>query len=271
MLWQEGACIKSFKLVTKGRFQEAGIRQLLVTPAGPGASGTRRIEDNLSDLRAQVAANQKGIDLLGQLVEQYGLKKIQAYMGHVQDAAEMAISNRLCELSHSRGMKETDTVHAKDFLDDGSPIVLALTIDRRQGCAVFDFSGTGPEIWGNCNAPSAVTTSAVLYCLRCLIKKELPLNQGCLEPVKIHIPPGCLLSPSADAAVAGGNVLTSQRVVDVVLKAFGVAAASQGCMNNVTFGNEHFGYYETIGGGAGAGPSWQPGRKLIYTQKRTHP
>jgi 5-oxoprolinase (ATP-hydrolysing) len=256
MLWQEGACIQSFKLVTKGRFQEAGIRKLLVTPAGPGASGTRRIEVNLSDLRAQVAANQKGIDLLGQLVDQYGLKKIQAYMGHVQDAAEVAIRKRLCELSHNRGMAEKDTVHAKDFLDDGSPIVLALTIDRRQGSAVFDFSGTGQELWGNCNAPSAVTTSAVLYCLRCLIKKELPLNQGCLAPVQIHIPPGCLLAPSAEAAVAGGNVLTSQRVVDVVLKAFGVAAASQGCMNNITFGNEHFGYYETIGGGAGAGPDW---------------
>ena len=152
----------------------------------------------------------------------------------------------------------------EDCLDDGSPIRLELTLDRRDGSAVFDFTGTGPELWGNLNAPAAVTRSAVLYCLRCLIQKELPLNDGCLAPVTIHIPPGSLLDPSPDAAVAGGNVLTSQRVTDVVLKAFGVAAASQGCMNNFTFGSEIFGYYETIGGGAGAGPSWN-GQSGVHT------
>jgi 5-oxoprolinase (ATP-hydrolysing) len=139
-----------------------------------------------------------------------------------------------------------------------------LTIDRRDGSATLDFTGTGTETWGNCNAPKAVTKSAILYCLRCLIKKDLPLNYGCLIPITIRVPQGSLLDPSPDAAVVGGNVLTSQRITDVVLKAFGVAAASQGCMNNFTFGNDRFGYYETIGGGAGAGPTWH-GQTGVHT------
>jgi len=249
--------------VENGRFQEAGIRDLLLAPGrltpAPGRpviGGSRRLDDNISDLKAQVAANQKGIELVQEMVNHYGLAVVQAYMGHVQDAAEAAVRERLRELSMVNDMAEIDTVCAVDYLDDGSTIALALTIDRRDGSAIFDFSGTGPEIWGNCNAPRAVTTSAVLYCLRCLIEKELPLNHGCLIPIQIEVPPGSLLDPSPEAAVVGGNVLTSQRVVDVILKAFGVAAASQGCMNNFTFGNERFGYYETIGGGAGAGPTW---------------
>ncbi|XP_071437997.1 5-oxoprolinase isoform X1 [Pithys albifrons albifrons] len=125
-----------------------------------------------------------------------------------------------------------------------------------QGSAVFDFGGTGPEVLGNCNAPRAITLSALIYCLRCLVGHDIPLNQGCLAPVQVLIPGGSILDPSPEAAVVGGNVLTSQRVVDVVLKAFGVCAASQGCMNNVTFGSERGGYYETVAGGAGAGPHW---------------
>ena len=157
-----------------------------------------------------------------------------------------------------------DTVKAVDYLDDGSPISLALTIDRSKGSAHFDFTGTGPELWGNLNSPLAVTKSAILYSLRCLIKKDLPLNHGCLTPITMQVPEGSLLDPSPEAAVVGGNVLTSQRVVDVLLKAFGVAAASQGCMNNFTFGNEKFGYYETVGGGAGAGPGWH-GQTGVHT------
>jgi 5-oxoprolinase (ATP-hydrolysing) len=268
---EEGACISSFKLVADGIFQEAGIADLLLAPGRltpqpgrPAISGTRLLADNISDLKAQVAANQKGIELVLEMVDHYGLDVVQAYMGHVQDAAETAVRNRLKELSLSKGMQEKDTVRAVDYLDDGSPIALALTIDRTDGSAAFDFAGTGPEIWGNCNAPSAVARSAILYSLRCLIEKDLPLNDGCLIPITIHIPPGSLLAPSADAAVVGGNVLTSQRVVDVILKAFGVAAASQGCMNNFTFGNARFGYYETIGGGAGAGPTWH-GQTGVHT------
>lgn len=268
---EEGACITSFKLVEKGVFQEKGISELLLAPGRlipqpgrPSISGTRLLADNISDLKAQVAANNKGIELVLEMVAHYGLDVVQAYMGHVQDAAEDAVRSRLKELSRSKGMKKKDTVQAVDYLDDGSPIVLSLTIDRADGSAVFDFTGTGPEIWGNCNAPSAVTRSAILYSLRCLIEKDLPLNDGCLIPITIRIPPGSLLDPSIEAAVVGGNVLTSQRVVDVILKAFGVAAASQGCMNNFTFGNDRFGYYETIGGGAGAGPTWH-GQTGVHT------
>ena len=268
---EEGACITSFKLVENGIFQEAGISRLLlapgeITPAPgrPPISGTRLLADNISDLKAQVAANQKGIELVLEMVDHYGLEVVQAYMRHVQDAAEDAVRVRLKELSLSKGMAQVDTVRALDYLDDGSPIALALTIDRRDGSAALDFSGTGTEIWGNCNAPKAVTKSAILYCLRCLIKKDLPLNDGCLIPITIRVPRGSLLDPSAEAAVVGGNVLTSQRITDVVLRAFGVAAASQGCMNNFTFGNDRFGYYETIGGGAGAGPTWH-GQTGVHT------
>ncbi|WP_446011751.1 hydantoinase B/oxoprolinase family protein [Candidatus Electrothrix sp.] len=264
LLSEEGAAIESFRLVQGGVFQEEGIAALLLKSTGPGCSGTRRLADNISDLRAQVAANQKGIDLILGMVEDYGLEAVHAYMGHVQDAAEAAVRKALCELSLNRGMAEQDTVEAVDYLDDGSPISLRLTIDRRDGSATFDFSGTGPELWGNLNAPKAVTRSALLYSLRCLVEKDIPLNHGCMIPVRLIIPPGSLLDPSPEAGVVGGNVLTSQRVVDVVLRAFGVAAASQGCMNNLCFGNEGFGYYETIGGGAGAGPSWH-GQSGVHT------
>lgn len=268
---EEGACITSFKLVENGAFQEAGLTELLLAPGKlnafegrPANHGARRPADNISDLKAQVAANRKGIDLVLEMVDHYGLDVVQAYMGHVQEATEAATRSALKELSSKKGMKEVDSVTAVDYLDDGSPIVLNLTIDRRDGSAVFDFSGTGPEIWGNCNAPRAVTSSAVLYCLRCLIEKDLPLNHGALIPISLSIPKGSLLDPSPEAAVVGGNVLTSQRVTDIVLKAFGVAAASQGCMNNFTFGNQRFGYYETIGGGAGAGPTWH-GQSGVHT------
>jgi len=141
-------------------------------------------------------------------------------------------------------------------MDDGSPIDLTLTINRQSRTAEFDFTNSGFEIFGNINAPKAITYSAIIYCLRCLIDTDIPLNQGCLNPISVKIREGSLLDPSETAAVVGGNVLTSQRITDVILKAFNVCAASQGCMNNLTFGNEKFGYYETIAGGAGAGPTW---------------
>nr|WP_320013869.1 hydantoinase B/oxoprolinase family protein [uncultured Desulfobacter sp.] len=270
-LEEEGARITSFKLVENGIFQEEGISKLLLAPGKltpapghPAISGTRLLADNISDLKAQIAANQKGIELVLEMVDHYGLDVVQAYMKHVQDAAEEAVRQRLRVLSESKGMAERDTIRAKDYLDDGSPIALALTINRKDGSALFDFQGTGSQIWGNCNAPKAVTKSAILYCLRCLIEKDLPLNHGCLIPITVNIPKGSLLDPSSEAAVVGGNVLTSQRITDVVLKAFGVAAASQGCMNNFTFGNDRFGYYETIAGGAGAGPTWH-GQTGVHT------
>lgn len=265
-IWEEGAAIKAFKLVEKGIFQE-GIVKLLQFPCSDESAynipGTRRLQDNLSDLRAQVAANQRGIFLIKELIEQYGLDTVQAYMNYVQLNAEEAVREMLKSIaakvsSQSTGVgnQSSVTIEEEDYMDDGSVIHLKLTIDSDKGEANFDFSGTSSEVYGNWNAPEAVTAAAVIYCLRCLVDVDIPLNQGCLAPVKIYIPPGSFLSPSDRAAVVGGNVLTSQRITDVVLTAFKACACSQGCMNNLTFGDETFGYYETIGGGSGAGPTW---------------
>lgn len=259
-LSEEGVCIESFKLVENGVFQERGIAALLTAPP----YGTRALADNVSDLKAQVAANKRGADLLDQLVGEHSLETVQAYMKHIQQNAEDAVRGMLRRLSSEKSPRPTDTLSATDYLDDGSPIVLRLTLDRESGGAIFDFTGTGAQLPGNCNAPRAVTWSAVLYVLRCLVQDDSPLNQGCLQPIRVIIEDGSLLAPSATAAVCGGNVLTSQRVTDVILKAFGAAAASQGCMNNLTFGNDRFAYYETIGGGAGAGPHWH-GRSGVHT------
>ncbi|GMH44654.1 hypothetical protein BSKO_12606 [Bryopsis sp. KO-2023] len=271
-LVEEGASIVSFKLVRvgsdgKGVFQEEGITEILMAPGKSGiegVSGTRALEDNLSDLRAQVAANNQGITLVGQLIEACGLDVVQAYMRHIQQNAEDSVREMLKEFSEGQNLPPVGMVSGQDQMDDGSPIKLAVTIDRNDGSAIFDFEGTGPEVFGNCNAPPAVTYSAILYSLRCLVNRDIPLNQGCLAPVSIKIPEGCLLAPSKDAGVCGGNTLTCQRVTDVVLKAFKAAAASQGCMNNFTFGDETMGYYETIAGGSGAGPKWH-GRSGVHT------
>ena len=270
-LVEEGVAITSFTLVRDGVFREEAIQSLLLEPGRikrrngqAPISGARRVKDNLSDLKAQVAANKKGIDLVRGMIESYGLEVVQSYMGHVRKSAEEAVRKMLRRLSREAGLKEVDTVYGVEYLDDGSPIRLALTIDRGQGSALFDFAGTGPELWGNLNTPRAVTWSAILYCLRCLVDRDIPLNQGCLQPVTLKIPQGSLLDPSPEAAVVGGNVLTSQRLVDLIFKCFGAVAASQGCMNNLTFGHERFGYYETIGGGAGAGPGWH-GQSGVHT------
>lgn len=266
-IWEEGAAIKAFKLVEKGIFQEEGIIKLLKFPGADEHSqnipGTRRLQDNLSDLRAQVAANQRGITLIKELIEQYGLETVQAYMTYVQLNAEEAVREmlksvaaRISSESTRLGERNSITIEEEDCMDDGSVIHLKLTIDSNKGEASFNFSGTSPEVYGNWNAPEAVTAAAVIYCLRCLVDVDIPLNQGCLAPVNIHIPAGSFLSPSDKAAVVGGNVLTSQRITDVVLTAFQACACSQGCMNNLTFGDNTFGYYETIGGGSGAGPTW---------------
>ncbi|GFY82621.1 oxoprolinase 1 [Actinidia rufa] len=244
-IWEEGAAIKAFKLVEKGTFQEEGIIKLLKFPSSDEPAhnipGTRRLQDNLSDLRAQVAANQRGISLIKELIEQYRLETVQAYMTYVHVNADAAVREMLKSVaakvsseSANYGEGETLTVEEEDYMDDGSIIHLKLSIDPEKGEAEFDFSGTSPEVYGNWNAPEAVIAAAVIYCLRCLVNVDIPLNQGCLAPVKIHIPNGSFLSPSDKAAVVGGN----------------------GCMNNLTFGDDTFGYYETIGGGSGAGPTW---------------
>jgi len=264
-LWQEGASFKSFKIVRAGQFQEVALTEALMAPAQhPGCTGTRLLQDNLSDLRAQIAANQKGIQLVSELIDQYGLDVVQAYMGHIQHNAEVAVREMLKIIGESAIEKTGCSVLlAADSMDDGSIIQLKISIDVESGEAIFDFEGTGTEVWGNINAPKAVTMSAIIYCLRCLVGHDIPLNQGCLNPVTVKIPCGSLLDPSENVAVVGGNVLTSQRIVDVVLLAFEACAASQGCCNNITFGDESFGYYETVAGGSGAGPTWH-GRSGVH-------
>ncbi|KAJ1798173.1 hypothetical protein LPJ59_002672 [Coemansia sp. RSA 2399] len=271
-LYQEGASTMGVKIVRKGKLQESEIKRVLLDePARyPECSGTRNYRDVLSDLKAQVAANHRGIGLVHHLCAEYGLDVVQAYMSHIQRTAEAAVRSLLKETRKGNGAAQ---LKGHDFMDDGSKINLCVEIDE-DGSALFDFSGTSPEVYSNINAPPSVTYSAIIYCLRCMVQNELPLNQGCLAPVKVVIPKDTLLFPSATAAVVGGNVLTSQRLCDVILSAFGAAAASQGCMNNLTFGvpsaeedgkrYDGWGYYETIAGGHGAGPTWN-GQSGVHT------
>lgn len=273
-LFQEGAAIKSEKLVSEGKFNEKRITELLYDePAQyPGCSGTRCLADNINDLKAQIAANRKGINLINTLIGDYGENVVQFYMKNIQDNAELSVRNLLRDVSKRFQYQDLSAV---DYMDDGSPIKLKITIKPEEGEAIFDFEGTGPEVYGNTNAPEAVTYSAIIYCLRCLISEDIPLNQGCLKPIDVRIPPKSFLSPSDKAAVVGGNVLTSQRVTDVILRCFDACAASQGDCNNLTFGfggnlsdssepTRGFGYYETIAGGSGAGPTWD-GTNGVHT------
>lgn len=276
-LFQEGAAIKSEKLVSEGHFNEERIVQLLRDePAQyPGCSGTRCLSDNINDLKAQVAANQKGINLISTLMADYGESVVQFYMRNIQANAEKSVRELLKGVYQRFKGRDLSAV---EYMDDGSPIKLRVSIDPKKGEATFDFTGTGPQVYGNINAPEAVTYSAIIYCLRCLIEEDIPLNQGCLKPIRVIIPKKSFLSPGEGAAVVGGNVLTSQRVTDVVLKAFRACAASQGDTNNLTFGfggqtedeqgkkkeTRGFGYYETIAGGSGAGPSWN-GTSGVHT------
>ncbi|KAL8570454.1 hypothetical protein ACOMHN_034489 [Nucella lapillus] len=263
---QEGAVFKSFKLVQGGVFQEKAVTEAFMAPGKvEGSSGTRNLQDNLSDLRAQVAANQKGIRLVSELIEEYTLPVVQAYMAYIQENAELAVRDMLREIARkTREATGTTRLTSTDYMDDGSPITLTVDINEREGTALFDFTNSGYEVHGNCNAPRAVTLSGLIYCMRSMVGHDIPLNQGCLNPIQVIIPQGSILCPSEQAAVVGGNVLTSQRVVDVILRAFQACAASQGCMNNVTFGDDTLGYYETVAGGAGAGPSWH-GRSGVHS------
>lgn len=241
---EEGLRFHDFTLVEEGRFREDEVRALLASGRWP----VRNPEEMVSDLRSQVAANAIGARLLGELCEREGLGRIETRMDAVlEDAAEATreILARLPQGSH----------RFEDALDDGS--ALCVRIEIGGGAAIFDFTGTAPQLPGNLNAPRAVTTAAVLFVLRSLVNRRIPLNAGTLDPVSILIPQGCFLDPAPPAAVAGGNVETSQRVADVLLGALGALAASQGTMNNLTFGAAGWGFYETIGGGAGAGPGFR--------------
>jgi 5-oxoprolinase (ATP-hydrolysing) len=255
-LAEEGVLIRNFRLLDRGRSRVEELRALLA--AGPHPS--RAIDDNLADLHAQVAANHQGARDLLALVDRYGLPVVEAYMQHIQDAAERKTRAALARLEPGRRTFE-------DHLDDGSPIRVAVTIGA--GDVEIDFTGTGSVLPGNLNANRAIVSAAVLYVLRCLLAEEIPLNQGVLAPVRLVLPE-CLLNPTPgptpaqSPAVVGGNVETSQRTVDLLLGAFGLAAASQGTMNNLLFGDASFGYYETIGGGAGA-TARAPGASAVHT------
>ncbi|MFQ5807629.1 MAG: hydantoinase B/oxoprolinase family protein, partial [Phycisphaerae bacterium] len=242
----------------RARFQVQDDELRRTLSSGPYPS--RAVSDNLGDVHAQVAANQCGVLLLRSMVARYGLPTVQAYMGHIRQAAETKMRNALRRLPDGEN-------RFVDYLDDGSPIAVTISISGDAACV--DFTGTAPVHSGNLNATPAIVASAVLYCFRCLIDEDIPLNAGVLAPIKIVLPEGLLNPPAHEdprrrAALAGGNVETSQRIVDCVFGALGVVAASQGTMNNLAFGNERFGYYETIAGGAGAGPTFD-GADAVHT------
>lgn len=240
---EEGVLIDNFRIVERGRFREADMRALLTGAKYPA----RNPEQNLADLRAQIAACEKGAQELRRMVGEFGLDVVEAYMTHVQDNAEEHVRRVITRLRDARFELP---------LDDGSRICVDVKVNRETRSAVIDFTGTSPALASNLNAPSSVTRAAVLYVFRCMVDDDIPLNEGCLKPIEIIIPGGSMLAPSFPAAVVGGNVETSQAVTDALFAAFGAMAAAQGTMNNLTFGNDRHQYYETIAGGAGAGPGF---------------
>ncbi len=248
---QEGVLLDNFLLVRNGHLREAELLEQLTGGPWP----VRNPRQNLADLQAQIAANEKGAQELLRMVSHYGLPVVAAYMGHVQDNAAEQVRRALDRLQDGRFACE---------MDNGAVIRVAIRLDRARRSARIDFTGTSPQQASNFNAPRAITLAAVLYVFRTLVDDDIPLNAGCLRPLEISIPPGSLLDPRPPAAVVAGNVETSQCLVDALYGALGVLAASQGTMNNLTFGNERHQYYETIAGGAGAGPGFD-GASAVQT------
>jgi len=237
---QEGILLDNVQIVDRGGFQEAKLLELL----SAGDYPVRNPAQNLADLQAQIAANERGCSELHRMVEHYGLFTVQAYMQHVQDNAEESV-RRVMDV-----LKDGSFTYP---MDDGSEICVKITIDHHNRSARVDFTGTSPQQSTNLNAPLAICKAVVLYVFRTLVEDDIPLNAGCLKPLEIVIPEGCLLNPRYPAAVVAGNVETSQAIANALYGALGVMAASQGTMNNFTFGNEQYQYYETICGGSGAG------------------
>ena len=248
---EEGVLLDNVQLVAEGRFLDRELRGILASGRYPA----RNIDQNLADLRAQVAACAKGILELERMVEHFGLAVVRAYMKHVQDNAEEAVRRVLGALKDG---------HFEYEMDSGAKIAVTIAVDRKARSARIDFRGTSGEQPDNFNAPSAVCKAAVLYVFRTLVDDEIPMNAGCLKPIEIEIPEGSMLRPRYPAAVVAGNVETSQAITDTLYGALGVLAASQGTMNNFTFGNDRYQYYETISGGAGAGPDFD-GASVVQT------
>jgi len=240
---EEGAHLDRMLLVRDSVFLENDVRAVLTQGPYPA----RNPDQNIADLKAQVAACEKGVAELRRMVSMFGLDTVQAYMAHVQSNAEEAVRNVVGALKDGAFTYK---------MDDGSQIAVKITVDRNARTATIDFTGTSPQVATNYNAPLPVVRAAVLYVFRCLVADDIPLNAGCLIPLNLIVPPGCMLNPAKPAAVVAGNVETSQAVVDCLFGALGAVAASQGTMNNLTFGNDRYQYYETICGGAGAGPTF---------------
>jgi 5-oxoprolinase (ATP-hydrolysing) len=248
---QEGVLIDAMHLVSAGRFEEAAIRALLT--GGPWPA--RNPEQNIADLKAQIAANTRGIAELRKMVDAFGLDVVQAYMGHVQDNAEAHVRRVIGALHDGTFRVE---------MDSGAVIKVAIRVDHARRSACIDFTGTAAQQDDNLNAPPAIAKAAVLYVFRTLVDEDIPLNAGCLKPLRIIIPAGSMLAPRYPAAVVAGNVETSQAVTNALYGALGVMAAAQGTMNNFTFGNARHQYYETICGGAGAGADFD-GADAVHT------
>ena len=250
---EEGVLISNFKLVdgASGQLREAETRALLAGARHPA----RNPDQNLADLRAQVAANQKGVEELHKMVAHFGLDVVQAYMGHVQDNAEEAVRRVISALRDGSYRLR---------LDNGAQIEVTVTVDHDTRSADIDFTGTSEQLDNNFNAPSAVCMAAVLYVFRTLVDDDIPLNAGCLKPLRVIIPPGSMLNPHYPASVVSGNVETSTCITNALYGALGVMAAAQGTMNNFTFGNARYQYYETISGGSGAGPGYN-GVSVVQT------
>lgn len=235
----EGILFDDFLLATNDKFNEIGLKHKLTTGDYPA----RNPEQNIADLKGQIAANNKGIRELDRITNHYGVETVSAYMKHVQYNAEESVRRVIHKLSNAEFNYP---------LDNGAHIRGSIKIDRNTRSATIDFNGTSPELDNNFNAPLAICHAAVLYVFRCLVDDDIPLNQGCLKPVNIIVPEKCFLNPSYPRAVVAGNVETSQAIVNALFLALGAMAASQGTMNNFTFGNDEFQYYETIAGGMGA-------------------
>jgi 5-oxoprolinase (ATP-hydrolysing) len=248
---EEGVLFDNWLLVREGRFREEATRRLLTQARYP----SRNPEMNLADLRAQIAANEKGVAEVTAMIGHFGLDVVQAYMRHVQDNAEEAVRRVIDALDDGEYRYE---------MDNGAVIQVAVAVDRGTRSATIDFRGSSPQLASNFNAPRSVASAAVLYVFRTLVADDIPLNDGCLRPLRILVPEGSFLAPSYPAAVVAGNVETSQAVTGALYAALGVQAEGSGTMNNITFGNARYQYYETVASGAGAGPGFS-GASVVQT------
>jgi 5-oxoprolinase (ATP-hydrolysing) len=248
---EEGVLIDNWLLVEGGAMRDAKTIELLRSARYPSRDPT----GNIANLRAQIAANEKGVHELRAMIDHFGLDVVHAYMGHVRDNAEEAVRRVIPALRDGAYTYE---------LDNGAVIQVAIRVDATSRTAEIDFTGTSAQLPNNFNAPTSVAMAAVLYVFRTLVDDEIPLNSGCLEPIHVTIPPGCMLSPEYPAAVVAGNVETSQAITGALYAALGVMAEGSGTMNNVTFGNDRYQYYETVSSGSGAGPGFH-GTDVVQT------